>query len=376
MQVRNLEDPRLRALFGGEGAHQPGDVRPSIRLPRRGLPGWAIGAGLAAAALLLFVILESKRTAPGEPSTYARAADAPAFAPEPPPLYIPPVPPAPTVVVQADPDRLVATASPQPVPAPASTSVQPAIVVAPIPAPSVPLPPAPAPRATSGPPLVIDLGGGTVPPTEGENTRPSEQRTASSPNRVRRARASALANRSTTVVQGTLMPAVLETAFDSTRPGFARAIVSRNVYGFDGTRILVPRGSKLIGEYQSDVASGQKRAIISWTRIVRPDGTTMTIDSPAVDPLGRGGVRASVNTHFFERLKGALLHSTVQVGGLLATRSANVPLIITNSGSTGVPGAASLPTVQQPELVPTLRVPAGTSVSVFVAQDLDFGEAR
>src|SRR3546814_10492126 len=70
-----------------------------------------------------------------------------------------------------------------------------------------------------------------------------------------RSRAGSMSNRSTTVPQGTLIPAVLETAFNSTGSGFARALVQRDIYGFDGARVLIPRGSRLIGEYASDTRS-------------------------------------------------------------------------------------------------------------------------
>src|SRR3546814_5213980 len=72
-----------------------------------------------------------------------------------------------------------------------------------------------------------------------------------------RSRAGSMSNRSTTVPQGTLIPAVLETAFNSTGSGFARALVQRDIYGFDGARVLIPRGSRLIGEYASDTSPGR-----------------------------------------------------------------------------------------------------------------------
>jgi type IV secretion system protein VirB10 len=114
-----------------------------------------------------------------------------------------------------------------------------------------------------------------------------------------RVRACILANRSTTVSQGTLMGAVLETALDSTSPGLARAIVSCDVYGFDGTRVLIPRGSRLIGEYSADTSPGQNRAIINWVRLFRPDGATIALDSPSTDTLGRGGVKAGTSISVF-----------------------------------------------------------------------------
>src|SRR3546814_16231131 len=95
-----------------------------------------------------------------------------------------------------------------------------------------------------------------------------------------RSRAGSMSNRSTTVPQGTLIPAVLETAFNSTGSGFARALVQRDIYGFDGARVLIPRGSRLHGEYASDTSPGQKRAFVTWTRLIRPDGVTIAPASP------------------------------------------------------------------------------------------------
>jgi type IV secretion system protein VirB10 len=179
-----------------------------------------------------------------------------------------------------------------------------------------------------------------------------------------------LANRATTVAQGALIPAVLETALDSTRAGFARAVVSRDVRGFDGTRVLIPRGSRLIGEYRSEVAPGQRRALVIWTRLIRPDGVTVAIGSPAGDPLGRGGIRANVNSHFFERFAGAILQSGLDIGVTLASTAA---------GGAGtvvlLPGqvAGSVGQIVQPQqITPTLTVRQGTSISIFVARDLDF----
>ena len=167
---------------------------------------------------------------------------------------------------------------------------------------------------------------------------------------------------------------MLETAFDSTRPGLARAVVSRDVRGFDGTRILIPRGSRLIGEYRSDVADGQKRALINWSRLIRPDGTTIAIGSPTADTLGRGGVRAHVDTHFMQRFGAALLQTALTIATNLAS---NAVTTSTNNVVVALPGAQAgfSPLFNTSRIVPTLTVPAGTSISIFVAHDLDFSGA-
>jgi len=366
MPVTEIGDPRLQALFGANDPRDAG-VKPTMQLPRKGLPVWALALFVAAVAVVLFMVLEARRTGQPEPTTRV-GVTAPASFEAPPPLYIPPVPVATPLAIpssQSAPAPRVSTApatapTTRPAPAPVFYAPQPI----PQPAPAFPSPP---PRVASGSPLVIDTGattGASAPvPSVGGPLGQFAQSTG-------RVRASAFANRSTTVPQGYVIPAVLETGFDSTQPGFARAIVSRDVHGFDGKNVLIPRGSRLIGEYKAEVAAGQKRAIITWTRLIRPDGMTIAMDSPAVDTVGRGGVPASVNTHFFQRLTGALLQSTFSLGASLAGRSTGSVIVL--------PGAtAAVPQVApSTDIAPTLTVAPGKSISVFVAHDLDFSTAE
>jgi type IV secretion system protein VirB10 len=360
---RSTTDPRLGAPSPAEGG-----VLPVVALPRQGLPRWLLIAFAALAAILLFVVLDARRRAVTTPAETAPTGQALASAP-PPPLYVPPAQPVPVV---APTPIIVVPPATAPRIAPAPVRQQPQIVYVPQPAAPVPQfvqPPAPT-RVAGEPALVIDnTGGQAAPEGNAAAAQPGSAAGASAGQAIlgARARAGMLANRSMTVPQGTLIPATMETAFDSTRPGLARAIVARDVRGFDGSRVLIPRGSRLIGEYSSDVAAGQNRALVNWVRLIRPDGVTIQIGSPATDPLGRGGIRANVNSHFFQRFAGAILRSAVDVGLALATTAASGPVVLIPGGI----GAAANP-IQPREITPTLTVRAGTSISVFVARDLDF----
>lgn len=186
------------------------------------------------------------------------------------------------------------------------------------------------------------------------------------------ARASRLSAPSMTVTQGTVVQAVLESALDSNHPGFARAIVSRDVSSFDGTRVLIPKGSRLFGEYRSDVNRGQNRALIQWHRLTRPDGSIIDVDSPSADPLGRAGVRGKVNSHFFERFGGAILQSVLDAGVQVAAREASGGTVIL-----ALPNSSQVAPVVSPDQIrPTIKVRQGTSVSVLVARDLDFSDVE
>lgn len=173
---------------------------------------------------------------------------------------------------------------------------------------------------------------------------------------------------SRTVPQGTVIPAVLETALDSTRPGGVRALVQRDIHAFDGSRVLIPRGSRLYGEYDAQLQRGENRALIRWTRLIRPDGVTIALDSPASDPLGRAGVKGKVDGKFFQRFGGALLQSVLDIGVGVATHEATDGVIVALPGST----QNVTPRIAEGDIRPTLKVRHGTSVSVFVSRDLDF----
>jgi len=175
-------------------------------------------------------------------------------------------------------------------------------------------------------------------------------------------------NPTTTITQGTMIPAVLETAINTDVPGYVRAVVSQDVRSFDGTHVLVPRSSRLIGQYQSGLQAGQKRAYVIWTRLIRPDGVSVALASPGTGFDGSGGLPGKVDTHFFQRFGSAMLLSVI--GGLASASSGGTSYVL-GGGQT----AASTALQQNGEIGPTIRVRMGEPIRVFTARDLDFSQA-
>lgn len=184
------------------------------------------------------------------------------------------------------------------------------------------------------------------------------------------ARASAMSNPSTTVTQGTLIPAVLETAIDTNVPGYVRAVVSQDVRSFDGSKVLVPRSSRLIGQYQSGLQNGQRRAYVIWTRLIRPDGASVNLASPAIGFDGTTGLAGQVyGNSFFKRFGSAMLLSVV--GGLGGLVSGGVAPVIVGGASQS---AASTAAQQDGQKGPIVRVRQGEPIRIFTARDLDFSQ--
>ena len=173
------------------------------------------------------------------------------------------------------------------------------------------------------------------------------------------------------VPQGAIIGAVMETALNSDLPGFARATTTRDVRSFDGSTVLIPAGSRIIGQYKSGIAQGASRVFVLWTRLIRPDGVSIELASPAVDELGRGGIGGKVNRHFLQRFGGAILTSVIS-GGISAAAAS------LSGGSTVIVGSASQATglasqaTQSPDIPPTITTRQGAAVRIFVARDLDF----
>ncbi len=229
------------------------------------------------------------------------------------------------------------------------------------------------------PGVVVDLTKGGVallPPTPGLAGAKGEElsaedkfadRVAAAENAP--ARATRIANSSYTVPQGAIIAGVLETAINSDLPGYVRAVVSRDVMGFDGRRVLIPSGSRLIGQYRSGLTAGQSRAFIIWTRLTRPDGVTISLGSPATDTLGRAGLGGKVDSHFLKRFGSAILLSVVQSGLGLLQRGGNDVVVRTADDAKSVAGIALQRDINIP---PTVKVAQGTAIRIFTARDLDF----
>jgi type IV secretion system protein VirB10 len=181
------------------------------------------------------------------------------------------------------------------------------------------------------------------------------------------AQARSMVNPSTTVTEGTLIPAILETAINTDVPGYVRAVVSQDVRSFDGKRVLIPRSSRLIGQYQAGVQQGQRRAYVIWTRLIRPDGVSVSLASPAIGFDGTTGLEGDVNSHFFQRFGSGLLLSVV--GGLSAVATGGIGGVIVAGGAQG---AANSAVQSQGQISPTIKVRMGEPIRVFTARDLDF----
>ncbi len=186
------------------------------------------------------------------------------------------------------------------------------------------------------------------------------------------------------ILQGKTIPAVLETPIHTDLPGSLRAMVDEDVYAEAGRQVMIPKMSRLIGEYRKDVKPGQSRVLVVWQRVLLPDGTSLRLMSPGTDGLGRAGMAGDVDNHFMERFGAAFLVSMIGVAAENASQQnqamSNGTVVVWGNESKSVALEGLNSTVEsilksQVDIPPTIQVPQGSRVRVFVARDLDLSKA-
>lgn len=173
---------------------------------------------------------------------------------------------------------------------------------------------------------------------------------------------------------GTVIPASLVTGLDSDLPGLVIAHVTENVRdSATGRTVLVPQGARLFGSYDSAVAYGQRRALLVWTRIVFPDGSSVTLDKmPATDASGYAGLEDKVDTHGWRLLKGIALSTLLGVGTQISIGGSGSDLIraVRESAQQNAAQAGDKITSRNLDIQPTIKVRPGWPVRALVNKDL------
>ncbi|HEY8065813.1 MAG TPA: TrbI/VirB10 family protein [Methylosinus sp.] len=177
------------------------------------------------------------------------------------------------------------------------------------------------------------------------------------------------------VVQaGTVIPAALITGLRSDLPGQITAQVTEGVYDSPtGKFLLIPQGAKLIGQYDSSVAYGQKRVLLAWTRLIMPNGASIVLErQPGADAAGYAGLEDEVDNHWDMLLKGAALSTLLSIGAEAGTTGSENSLIqaIRRGGSNSASQTGQLLVQRQLNVQPTLTIRPGFPVRVLVTRDL------
>ena len=180
------------------------------------------------------------------------------------------------------------------------------------------------------------------------------------------------------VKAGSIIPAALVTALNSDLPGEIIAQVTQSVYDHaTGRTILIPQGARLVGRYDSQVAYGQNRALIVWTRIIMPDGRSIDLGGmTGADLSGASGLHDKVDTHIGAITRAIALSTAITIGGAVAENSAarSSGNLVLNDAAGGVSSQASQVgqrfVDRDLNRQPTIIVRPGWPLTVLVSKDL------
>lgn len=179
------------------------------------------------------------------------------------------------------------------------------------------------------------------------------------------------------VMAGTVISAALVTGINSDLPGQVIANVTEAVYDTaTGRYLLIPQGSRLIGRYDSQVAFGQRRVLLVWTRLILPDTSSIALDRlPGIDPAGYAGLEDGVDWHWDRILAGAALSTLLGVGAELAApdRSGSdgkVIIAVRQGAKDTVNQVGQEITKRNMSIQPTLTIRPGFPMRVMVSKDL------
>lgn len=172
---------------------------------------------------------------------------------------------------------------------------------------------------------------------------------------------------------GSVIPAALVSGIRSDLPGLIVAQVTQNVYDSpSGRYLLLPQGSRLIGEYDNCVGFGQRRILLVWTRIILPDGHSIVLErQPGADSTGYAGLEDGVDHHWGGVLRAALLSTLLNIGAELGTDDDDPIATAIRDGAQDTIGDAGREIVRrQIDIPPTLTIRPGFPVRVIVTRDL------
>jgi type IV secretion system protein TrbI len=172
---------------------------------------------------------------------------------------------------------------------------------------------------------------------------------------------------------GSVIPAALITGIRSDLPGQITAQVTQHVYDSPtGSILLIPQGTRIIGEYDNGVAFGQRQILLVWNRLIFPNGRSIVLErQPGADSAGYAGLEDGVDYHWLDLIKAAGLSTLLAVGAELTTDDDDRLVEAIRSGAGDTINDAGQQIIQrQLKAAPTLTVHPGFPVRVIVTRDL------
>ena len=173
---------------------------------------------------------------------------------------------------------------------------------------------------------------------------------------------------------GAVIAAALITGIRSDLPGQITAQVTENIYDSPtGKILLVPQGSRIIGQYDNGVGFGQRRVLLVWNRLIFPNGRSIVLErQPGVDAEGYAGLEDGVDYHWGELFKAAALSTLLSIGAQTGSSGDESDIVraLRQGAGDSISQTGQQIVSRQLNIAPTLTIRPGFPVRVIVTRDL------
>lgn len=173
---------------------------------------------------------------------------------------------------------------------------------------------------------------------------------------------------------GAVISAALITGIRSDLPGQITAQVTENIYDSPtGKILLIPQGTRVIGQYDNGVGFGQRRILLVWNRLIFPNGRSIVLErQPGADAEGFAGLEDGVDYHWGELFKAAALSTLLSVGAEAGSsgQESDIVRALRNGASDSISQTGQQIVQRQLNIAPTLTIRPGFPVRVLVTRDL------
>lgn len=177
-----------------------------------------------------------------------------------------------------------------------------------------------------------------------------------------------------TLLTGSVVPAALITGLRSDIPGQVLAQVTQDVHdSLTGRYILIPKGSRLIGQYDNSISFGQSRILLVWSRLILPNGKSLVLDkASAADARGFAGLADSVDNHWAAVVNAAALSTLLGMGAQTGDTQSDSDLVraLRDGAADSINRAGQRIVERQLDVQPTITIRAGMPVRVILSRDL------
>lgn len=175
-----------------------------------------------------------------------------------------------------------------------------------------------------------------------------------------------------TLVKGTKIPCTMETNIVSEQSGYTSCVINQDVYSGNARILLLEKGTKVTGQYSSNVKNGDRRLQIIWDRLITPYDIVVQLQSPSMDRLGASGVTGEVDNRWGLRIGSALLVSLISDSiNIAGGKSNNAQVIVDSQTSETSQDLAKRILEKNIDLNPIVYIREGEMINIYVRDDIN-----